>query len=60
MGKMVSAFQSRELGWGIEMTDEQLHQVNFSQRGKYSFDKEVAQTVLGTAEKGPLTKSPFV
>ena len=30
MGKMVSAFQSRESGWGIEMTDEQLHQVNLN------------------------------
>jgi len=27
MGKMVSGFQSRQSGWGIEMTNEQLHQV---------------------------------
>jgi hypothetical protein len=60
MGKMVSVFQSRESGWGIETTDEQLHQVNLSQRGKCYFDQEASQTLLSTEEKGPLTKSPFV
>jgi hypothetical protein len=30
MGEMASAFQSRKSGWDIEMTDEQLHQVNLN------------------------------
>ena len=48
---MVSAFQSRESGWGIEISDEQSHQVNLNQRRKLYFDQEAAQTVLSTAEK---------
>jgi hypothetical protein len=60
MGLMVSAFQSREFGFGFEITAEQLAAINLSRRGQKYVDEEAADEVRGKAEKADLTDSPFV
>jgi hypothetical protein len=56
---MISAFQSREFGFGFqEVTDEELARINSYRREtkpKYE-DEEAAMEVLKTANKAPLTK----
>jgi hypothetical protein len=59
-GVMVSAFQSREFGFGLELTPEQLNVVNQARRGTKYKDEESAISRLGTAIKKDLPKSPFV
>jgi len=59
-GVMVSAFQSREFGFGFVMSPEQLQQVNNARRGKKYKDEEAAISRLGTAYKKDLLKSPFI
>ena len=62
-GVMISAFTSRELGYGpVELTQDQLDKVNSIRRGRnatYS-DQDAAISLFGTAVKPKLTKSPFV
>eukprot|EP00956_Cyclotella_meneghiniana_P017698 scaffold29054_cov36-Cyclotella_meneghiniana.AAC.1 len=60
MGKMVSAFQSRETGWGSGITADQLKEVNRRREGQHYFDKDAAIAVNGTSKKPPLTSDPFV
>jgi hypothetical protein len=38
MGVMVSAFQSREFGWGMEIDDDQLAVINARRLGNDYFD----------------------
>ena len=57
---MVSAFQSREFGFGFIMSPEQLHQVNNARRGKKYKDEEAAISRLGPAYKKDSLKSPFI
>jgi hypothetical protein len=45
---MISAFQSRELGFGMVLTKGQLDEVNFLRRGKKYIDKEAAKKVQRT------------
>jgi hypothetical protein len=59
-GVMVSAFQSREIGFGFIMLLEQLQQVNNARRGKRYKDEEAAISRLRTAYKKDLLKSPFI
>jgi hypothetical protein len=60
MGVMVSAFQSREFGWGMEIDDIQLTLINAHSHGNDYFDATAATEVNGTSKKPPLKNSPFV
>jgi energy-converting hydrogenase Eha subunit F len=56
---MISAFVSREFGFGFELTTKQLQEVNAKQvRAKYK-DETAAKKKHGTELKQPLTTSPF-
>jgi hypothetical protein len=59
---MLSAFVSREIGFGREMTDDELLKVNTARRGagKTYHDTQAAMEILGTADKAILTESPYV
>ncbi len=59
-GVMISAFQSRELGFGVKLTQEQLDEINFVRRGKKYVDEEAAKKYKGNAIKTDLLCSPFV
>jgi len=61
LGIMISAMQSREFGFGMVITEEQLKDINDKRRrdGEY-FDKVAAKEVYGDAKKKDLTESPFV
>ena len=61
-GVMISAFQSREFGFGLEVTDDDLQAVNATRNGvKYKDEKAAIETKADPAAfKKPLTKSPFV
>ena len=62
-GLMVSGIgiQSREFGFGVELSDDELQAVNEkrSRDGEY-VDKVAAKEVTGKTKKEPLTESPFV
>jgi hypothetical protein len=60
MGVMVSAFQSREFGWGMEIYDDQLAVINARRHGNDYFDAATAMEVNGTSKKPPLVNSPFI
>ena len=51
---MISVFQSRDLGFGLEISDALLEQINNCRRGKRYVDEEAAVGVNGTAEKKDL------
>jgi hypothetical protein len=59
-GVMISAFQSRELGFGMALTKEQLDEVNYLRRGKKYTNEEAAKKYTGNAQKTDLLCSPFV
>ena len=59
-GVMISAFVSREHGYGINFTAEELERINEYRKGKEYSDREAAQNKRGNAIKKPLTDSPFV
>jgi hypothetical protein len=62
-GVMISAFVSREFGFGMTMTPDQLDKVNRQRsRGKRKFysDENAAISKSGTKTKPILTRSPFV
>jgi len=42
-GVMISAFQSRELGFGVKLNQELLDEINFIRRGKKYVDEEAAK-----------------
>ena len=58
-GVMLSSFVSREYGFNLQLTVEQLHQVNVRRRGKYYMDEEAATKKRGNAKKEDLKSSPF-
>jgi len=60
IGVMVSAFQSREFGWGVDITEEQMVRINEMRNGKEYFDIVAANEVNGKALKPALTTSPFI
>ena len=57
---MVSAFQSREIGFGWKLTDQELHMVNTKRDIEEYVDKEAALEVTGKATKDRLTSTPFL
>ena len=60
MGLMISAFTSRELGFGFSLDEETLKKVNQKRKSEKYSDEAAANIVFGKATKSPLTKSPFV
>ena len=60
-GLMISAFQSREFGWGFELTADQLKKINEKRfrDGDY-FNKVAAKDMLNRTKKHELTESPFI
>jgi hypothetical protein len=59
-GLMISAFQSREFGFGMNITDEELQKINETRRGKKYADEAAAIAKRGTADKKDLKHSPFI
>jgi hypothetical protein len=59
---MISAFQSREFGFGPKLLEEELNRMNAFRAGKHYKDEEAAKEVnqSGTTEKMNFTESPFV
>ena len=62
MGIMISAFVSREFGYGLKLSQEDILKINQLRRGndKHYSDEEAAKLVTGKSCKPILTKSPFV
>jgi hypothetical protein len=61
MGVMISAFVSREFGFGLKLSQDQIQKVNLARRGtKCSDDAAAKETRGGNANKQPLTESLFV
>ena len=62
-GYMLSAFVSREFGFGRVLTKEELDQVNAARQavGRNTYiDEQAAKEVLGTINKSDLKESPLV
>ena len=60
-GFMLSAFVSREFGFGRDLSDNELAKINHEKRiGKTYIDTEAALEVLKTTQKPMLRESPFV
>ncbi|KAI2511392.1 hypothetical protein MHU86_3003 [Fragilaria crotonensis] len=60
-GYMLSAFVSREIGFGRTLTDDELVRINSERRiGKTYTDTQAATEILKTLNKPLLTESPFV
>ena len=57
---MVLTFQSREVGFGIEISDAMMKLINKRRARKHYFDKVAAQFFHNTTYKYPLIESPFV
>jgi hypothetical protein len=58
-GLMISAFQSREFGFGIPLSEEQLKEINRYRKGKTYVDEEAAMATRHTKLIKQLTTSPF-
>ena len=59
-GYMLSAFVSREFGFGRPLTTEELTTINATRLGRQYLDTHAASEVTKTFDKPPLTDSPFV
>ena len=59
-GVMVSAFQSQEFGYALELTTRQLDEVSKQHAGKMYADEHAANSKKSCEYKGALTKNPFV
>jgi hypothetical protein len=57
---MISAFQSREFGFGYHLDEEELAKVIFGRRGEKYLDEEAVKKYKGNSLKGDLKESPFV
>ena len=57
---MVSAFQSQEFSYGLELTTEQLDKVSKQHAGKMDADEHAANSKKSCEYKGAFTKNPFV
>ena len=60
LGVMISAFVSREFGFGYQMTQDDLEKVNKTRAGSEYSDKDASTKIRGNTRKLPLTQSPFV
>ena len=56
---MISAFQSRETGFGMNLSRMQLDEINESRRGKNYVDVDAAMAIHGQATKKDIKDSPF-
>jgi hypothetical protein len=59
-GYMISAFVSRDSGFGLPLTEDQLALINAYRHGKEYIDKAAALEIYKSVKKQPLTESPFV
>jgi hypothetical protein len=59
-GVMISAFQSREFGFGMPLSEEQLRAVNMVRKDQHYKDEETAAKYLGGSLKRDLNGSPFI
>ena len=59
-GVMVSAFQSREFGFGMDISDEEYVNINRMRKGTMYHDKIAANNVYKLPAKGDLVSNPFV
>jgi hypothetical protein len=59
-GVMISAFQSREFGFGVQISDQELNSINNYRNGKDYCDQKAAIKLRGTSKKQALTETPFV
>lgn len=58
---MVLAFQAREFGFGLVLTDQDFQEVNASRENKVYADADAAKEVLkGSDKKQNLTESPLI
>ncbi len=48
---MISAFQSREFGFGMKINEEQLADINRYREGKEYIDKDAAKSKRGSTKK---------
>ena len=60
LGAMISAFVSREFGFGMKLSAEELQIVSARGQGKNCSNKSAAFEKRGTFAKQPLFGSPFV
>ena len=58
-GIMISAFQCREFGFGMRLSDEQLRRVNGKRHGEKYLDEDAAKLKRNDVFKKELTSSPF-
>ena len=57
---MISAFQSRETGFGVQISRIQMEEINVPRRGKNYVDLDAALAIHGQVAKKDLEESPFV
>ena len=57
---MVSAFQSHETGFSINISETQLGEINHAHWGQHYVDKDAAMAIHGHTAKKELLHSPFV
>lgn len=57
---MISAFVSRDSGFGMPISHQQLVEINSFRQGTEYKDKVAATQIVSTAAKQPLTELPFV
>ena len=57
---MVSALQSRETGFGVNISEIQFDEINEARRGRNYVDVDAAMAIHGQATKKDLKHSPFV
>jgi hypothetical protein len=55
---MISAFVSRDSGFGLPVREDQLQLINAYRQGKQYVGKAAALEILKTVEKPPLNESP--
>ena len=59
-GIMLSSFVSRDFGYGHDLSQQQLDQINSYRNGKKYLDEEAAIHVCGKNKKVKLTTTPFI
>jgi len=59
-GIMISTFQSRAFGFGMDLSEQQLEEINFFRDGKKYADESAAIAKQGSAYKKKFTESPFI
>jgi len=60
LGVMISAFQSDEFGWGVDISKDTLQEINKQRMGKMNFDVEAAKAVQDNVYKLDLMEDPLV